>query len=54
MLQRLVVLLERLEAFPEVPDAADSRKVEQIFAQPLVSRDSWGRGSSCAGAGKSL
>jgi hypothetical protein len=40
MLQRMVVLLERLEAFPEIPDAADSRKVEQIFAQPLVSRDS--------------
>jgi hypothetical protein len=54
MLQRLVVLLERLEAFPEIPDAADSRKVEQIFAQPLVSRDSWGRGLSFAGAGKSL
>jgi len=40
MLQRLVVLLERLEAFPEIPDAADPHKVEQIFAQPLVSRDS--------------
>jgi hypothetical protein len=61
MLQRLVAedlftleLLEKLEAFSEIPDVADSRKVEQIFAQPLVSWDSWGRGSSFAGAGKSL
>jgi hypothetical protein len=28
MLQRLVVLLERLEAFPEIPDAADPHKME--------------------------
>jgi hypothetical protein len=54
MLQRLVVLLERLEAFPEIPDAADLRKVEQIFAQPLVSWDSWGRGLLFARTGKSL
>jgi hypothetical protein len=28
MLQRLVVLLERLEAFPEIPDTAGPHKVE--------------------------
>jgi hypothetical protein len=39
MLQRPVVLLERLEALPENPNAADPHKVEQIFAQLLVSWD---------------
>ncbi len=61
MLQRLVgeelftlELLEKLEAFSEIPDVADSRKADQIFAQLVVSWDAWGRGSSFAGPGKSL
>ncbi len=51
MLQPLVAedlftleLLEKLEVFSEIPDVADSRKVDQTFAQPLVSWDS-GEGS---------
>jgi len=33
-------LLEKLEALQKILDAADPQKVEQIFAQPPVSRDS--------------